>query len=687
MPLILHLDYEGRSGVDITEVGSHRWSIDPRFEIFMAAVSRHDSDEVLLWINPLFKCPDMMGDNEQVETLLAKADIVWAHNAPNEMANTWGAITQGKACPFKQEPPVTVWRCSAAVARKAALPFKLETLCDTLELPVRKDRRGKTLIKLFCHPDEETGKFNEPRDYPDEWLEFCSYCVTDVRAEKAAGAKLKAFELTGAALATFQFDLRMNQRGIPINVAAARNAQRIIDEVQSGVVAEFRKLTGLNPTQREKVRQLVGLPNMQGPTVEEAIYSLTTDLNEAGMAGDAPEEIDAIERKRDILRMFQTVSFAAVKKIQTMLDCACPDGRVRGAHMYYGAGPGRWSSKLLQVQNFRKPDKAFSKMIDGIYHAIRQNWSVAMISEIYGDPLECLANAIRSFIHDPDHEILDGDFNAVEGRIAVWIAGETEILEAWRTGKDLYKRAAAFVEDVPESSILNPSPERNFGKVVELACQFGLGTEGFIRTCAKFGIECDEAKAKRSVHEYYRPTHPKVVARWWQHDSSMREAIRHPGSTFGPFTVRTIAGIPYMLLKLPSGRSIAYPRPMIEIREPTAEEREAMEEGKVFRENRFEQVTYWGEIRPNFYGRIRLWGSKVFENEVQGIAADFMAHGAITAEARGMPPFMLVHDQGLALRTRNQTVAEYEAALGDLPVWAKGFPMRVEAKINPYFKK
>ena len=50
-------------------------------------------------------------------------------------------------------------------------------------------------------------------------------------------------------------------------------------------------------------------------------------------------------------------------------------------------------------------------------------------------------------------------------------------------------------------------------------------------------------------------------------------------------------------------------------------------------------------------------------------------------------PFMLVHDQGLALRTNGQTPKEYEAALGDLPAWAKGFPMRVEAKICRFYSK
>ncbi len=64
-----------------------------------------------------------------------------------------------------------------------------------------------------------------------------------------------------------------------------------------------------------------------------------------------------------------------------------------------------------------------------------------------------------------------------------------------------------------------------------------------------------------------------------------------------------------------------------------------------------------------------------------------MAHGSITAESRGMEPFMLVHDQGLALRTNGQTAKDYEAALGTLPSWANGFPMKVEAKVAQYYKK
>lgn len=308
------------------------------------------------------------------------------------------------------------------------------------------------------------------------------------------------------------------------------------------------------------------------------------------------------------------------------------------------------------------------------------------IEAVYGDCLEVLSCCIRHFVHEPGMEMLDGDYNAIEGRIGCWIAGQDDILRDWRDGKDLYRRATAFVEGISEDRVTKAG--RGFGKVVELACQFGLGEEGFMRTCENWGIECDPGKAFRAVREYYRPTHPKIVSRWWFLDESMRQAIRTPGVTAGPFVVRKLAGIPYLLLKLPSGRSLAYPHPKIAQREPTAEEREEIKKGKNYPPNRFLQISYWGQLfQSTQWGDVKLHGSKAFENEVQAIAADVMAYGAIQAERRGMPPFALIHDQALALRDKGQTAEEFAEALGTLPPWAKGLPIKVEAKICPYYAK
>lgn len=636
----------------------------------MAGVSDDEpGSPVHLWINPRFATPDLMGDNAEAEALLASADIVYAHNAPFEQAATWGAFEQRKRTPFAAMPRMDQWRCTAAMARKAGLPFSLQQLSETLGLQDPKDRAGKALIKFFCVPDEDTGAFNEPRDHPEKWSAFCEYCRQDVRAEKEVGRKLKAFELTGSALQTFQFDLRMNQRGIPINLTAARNAQTIIDETQSGVVEEFRKLTGLNPTQREKVRELVGLPNMQAPIVEAALSGAMV------FTGD-----------RRILEMYQLVSYAAVKKVQTMLDCVCPDGRVRGAHMYYGAGTGRWSGKLLQPQNFKKTDPEFRPMIDGIYDALCKGWSAELVGQVYAPPLESIANCIRNFIQPPEGEILDGDFAQVEARIICWLAGQDDVLEKWRLGEDLYKWMASHVYGIPITEVT--SDQREVGKRIILGAGFQMGWRKFIKSCHDlYQLDVPKDVAKKGI-KLFRALCKKIRDYWWMLNNSALQTLETKQSC-GLFSVRKLAGIPYLLVQLKSGRSLAYPYPEVKlvqwVPEPDDDEDMPDEQPEV---KWRKEITYWGQIPMSTqWGRVKIYGGKFAENITQATAADFMAHGAIVAESRGMAPFMLVHDQGLALRTNGQTPEEYEAALGDMPPWAKGFPMKVEAKLAPYYKK
>lgn len=679
---VVHADLETRSRVDLPSVGSFRYAVDPSTEILMCAVSGDELDApVHLWVNPKYETPDLMSDDEALE-LLRQADLVYGHNASGfEVPMFWGCSNPVMGVRIRLEQ----WRCTAAMARKAGLPWSLEKCGEALSLPIQKDKEGKRLIKLFSIP-QENGEFARPQDHPDDWYKFGQYCKQDVRTEKGIHRALKAFELTGSSLETFQFDLRMNLRGIPVNRRALENANAIIDSVQSEVTKEFQTLTGLNPTQREKVRELVGLPNMQAETVQDAITLISA-------AGKTAESIPALahvpenaKRTLHILELYSKLSYAAVKKIPAMLDWACPDDRMRGVFKYYGAGTGRWSSGGPQLQNAKKPTGDMKGITDAAYRYLCNGATPEGLDLLFGDPLEVIASSVRHFVHKPGEEMLDGDYNAIEGRIACWIAGQKDILEDWRAGKDLYKRAAAFVEDIEEKQVSADS--RAFGKVLELAGQYGLGVDGFMRTCENWGVECDAEKARRGIYEYYRPTHSKIVSRWYFLDDCMRDAITVPGTRCGPVVVKPLAGMLYMLLTLPSGRSLAYPQPEINRREPTAEEREEMKLGKVYPDKRFMEITYWGQLfQSTQWGRVKLHGSKMLENEVQAIAADFMAHGAITAEKRGMAPFALIHDQALALREKGKTAEDFAAALGALPSWAPNFPLRVEAKVCNWYAK
>lgn len=673
----VHIDYETRSAADLEDVGGFRYAVDPSTEIFMASVS--DGVETVLWINPKFQFGEELGENAKAERILAEADLIYAHSVASfELPVTHYAIERGAACPFKTMPDISKWRCTAAMARRAALPPSLKKLAEALQLDVKKDSRGDGLIRFFSIPDDD-GKFNEPRDNFIKWVEFCNYCLVDNVVEQAVHQKLIAFELTGAPLDTFQFDLRMNLRGIPVNVKALQNASKIVEQLQSGVTAEFRKLTGLNPTQNKKVKAWVnalGIPlmNLKADTLEEMMEQ---------------NKFDLVPLAKEAMQLYSKVSYAAVKKIDKMLDWVCPDGRMRGVLTYHGAGTGRWTAGGPQIQNAKKTTPELRPYTDQVFRYIEAGGTREGLELVYEDVLEMISCCVRHFV---GNDILDGDYNAIEARIIPWLAGQWDVLEMWKAvdagdkSRHPYKVMAALIYNIPVDQVTED--QREVGKRAILGLGFQMGEDKFKASSLEmYGVDLT-IELCRTAKYAFRNLNDKIVAYWYILDGNAKMAVKQPGSIFGAFHMRKIAGIPYLLFKLRSGRSLAYPYPAIENRDPTKEERAEMEKGKTYPPDRFKQLTYWGQIPGKaIWGRIKLYGGKLAENETQATAADFMAYGAIEAERQGMAPFALIHDQGLGDRVNNHTADEFSAALATLPSWAKGFPLRVEAKVSEYYKK
>lgn len=613
------LDYEARSGVSLPAVGSYRWSDDERFQILMAAVRQRGNNLTpLLWVHPDYRLATEEAEAKEAERLLNSADIIYAHNAPHELANTWGAIKHGEACPLTSCAPLERWRCTAAVARRAGLPSALGTLAHTLELPLDKDSEGKRLIQTFCIPNKKTGAFGDPLMLADEWEAFKSYCRRDLVVEQLILEELKAFELSGELLETFLLDLRLNLRGVPVNRSAIQHAQRAVAETTKSVRARFMALTkigpnavvketvrvepntdesdaedGIAPSRREAVRSWlkghggIDLPDMKAATVAAAIESAETP-----------------PLTREVLELYQSLSYTAVTKLNRMLQCACSDGRVRGCHLFYGAGTGRWAGKHIQPQNFKKPTKALRKITDSAYVLMQRGASGPMLDELCGPPLEVVASSIRHFIHAPGHEMLQGDYAAIEARIVCWLAGQHDILEAHRKadaglGPDVYRIMAASIYGGSPYEINDD--QRAFGKVVELGCGFGMGRAKFKATAEAWGIPCDDELADLAVTAYRR-THQKVQAYWYLLDNNVREAIRHPGVKFGNALVRRAGKFPYLLLSLPSGRTLSYPRPSLKMLPFSADNPEPTE-----------TITYWGPLGKNFLP-IKTYGGSLTEN-------------------------------------------------------------------------
>jgi DNA polymerase len=688
-----HIDYETRSKADLKKVGAYRYACDPSTRILMFAIAR-ENEEPVLWYNPARapdRCLESCNYNFEALTLLdeALADpeaILWAHNAEFERALTKYRM---KLDIGRVPPAIEKWRCTAALARKAGLRASLANVGEDLNLGQKKWGEGYAMIRLFSIPQKDTGEFADPCavENREKFATFGKYCALDVKSEREVHHRLKPFELKTAALDTFLFDARMNDRGLPLNIKALQHANTIIDQVQAAVTKEFRELTGLDPTQRDKVKKWLEecglkLINMQSKTTDDLIASAeAAEDDEDPLDVEEPVALtEKIEKGLKALKLYKQVSYAAVKKVKTMLACACPDGFARGMFLYHGASTGRWSGIKLQPQNFKKPT---IKDADGVYKLICAGRSAEDIEMIYGNPLEAIANCIRNFIHDPTAQMFDADYASVEARIVCWLAGQEDILsihrkaDAWTGPKelkpDVYKTMARVVYGVPEPQITGE--QRDLGKRLELGAGFGIWWPKFQKTCWDlYRVRVSDELAEKGVIGY-RNSHPMVVQFWADCDDAMRNALLHPGERFmagkhASYEFRTVARLPYLLLRLPSNRVIAYPHPKVET--PEGEDRD--------------NVTYYGQLPGTTkWGRIKLWPGKAAENITQAVAADFIAHGAVTAERRGFTIWGLIHDQ--ALGRAQGKLDDFVAALTDLPPWAAGLPLKAEGRTTDFYRK
>jgi DNA polymerase len=677
MPTVLHLDYETFSAVNLKKYGAYRYAACPLAEILLMAVAIGEADP-MLFVPEMYET-DLLSTSpgmlERVASEIEKSDtVIYAHNATFEIAITkylW-VKTFGKDIPM---PRLEQWRCTQAMARRAALPASLENIGAELELTQQKDKRGSSLIGVFCSPRKPT-KLNPatriyPFDSPQDFKDFGAYCVQDVIVERQVHKALHKFDVQGSPLDTWQIDKRINDRGVPINVTALQNAKKIVFNAKDIVKTEFHKITGLMPSQRDKVLEWLqenGYPgkNLQAGTMEKYIE----------------DETWGTKKSREALRLREAFSYAGVAKIDSMLGCECGDGYVRGTLKYYGAfRTGRWAGQLIQPQNFKRPS---IKDTDIAYQMIQDGCTAEELYLVHGNPIEVVSSCIRHFIQPHPYKakaFFDADYAGVEARIVCWLAGQEDALQEFRDNVDVYIRLAASIFEMPEEKISKDGIERFVGKQAVLGCGFQMGAPAFRDTCIKYGQDIPIEMAEIAV-ETFREVRNKVARLWPACDKAAKQAIQNPGKWFRAgdklaFARTTVqpCGIDYLVMRLPSGRTLAYPRPAIEMVEKFGKMRE--------------QITFYGLLpgKKVKWGRISTYGGKLVENATQATAADFMGHGAHIAEQRGFEICALVHDEAIAYEHPTLTIDDFVEALTTLPDWAEGMPLAAEGKIIPYYLK
>ena len=644
----LGIDIETYSSYDLKNCGVYRYAEAPDFTILLFSYSV-DGGPV--------QCVDFAnGETLPAEILAALRDpavVKTAFNAAFERI----CISRYYGWPLMDPAQ---WRCTMVRAARMGLPLSLEQCGEVLRLEEGKLKEGKALIRYFSTPNK--GRRHLPAEAPDRWELYKQYNIRDVEVEQQILAKVRRLEPAAFDEELYTVDQIINDRGVLLDRELAENAARFDEEYKAQLLEEARVLTKLeNPNSPTQLKEY--LQRVAGIAVET--------LNKRSL-DELDEQIKYNNLARRVLDLRREMGKTSNKKYAAMLECVCNDGRIRGLLQFCGASrTGRWAGRLVQVQNLpqnhlKDIDYARSLVKLGDLDDLKLN---------YSNPTQVLSELIRTaFIAKPGCTLHVCDFSAIEARVIAWLADEQWVLDVFRDGGDIYCATASQMFGVPVAKHGPNAELRQKGKIAVLALGYGGGVAALeAMGGSRMGLSPDE---QRDIMQRWRKANPHIVRFWSTIEAAAVRAIK----TGQPTTIRRGIVVAYrwgmLLITLPSGRTICYPRADIGL------ERDYGWRGdhEVIEYEGMNQVTKKWE-------RIRTYGGKLTENVVQAIARDILGTIILRAHAGGLNIVFHIHDEIVVEAEPGQTLQDVENIFSEPIAWCKDLPLKGAGYSTDYYLK
>lgn len=299
---------------------------------------------------------------------------------------------------------------------------------------------------------------------------------------------------------------------------------------------------------------------------------------------------------------------------------------------YYGAHSGRWSGQdSVNLQNL--PSR--------------------------GDN----AGKIKKAILAPEgYVVIDCDSAQIEARVLAWLAGQDDLVQAFKDKQDVYKLMAAKIYGIPIEDVTTGSgSQRQVGKTTVLGCGYGVGhvkLQAFLKTQAGVTVSLDEAKR---IIDAYRATSFRI-ADFWKRAGDALQALMQ-GQTMSVDVLGLVQVVPGKGLSLPSGLLIQY---------PNLRQMANAETGKF-------ELVYTSKGLP-----VRIYGGKVVENICQAVARQVVAEQMLRVSKR-YKVVLTVHD-AVAIIAKKEEAKEaqayLEACMSWVPKWATGLPLACESGLG-----
>ena len=675
------IDFETKSRCDLIKEGTANYVADPSTDIICLALYNLETEHKQIWYPTDGPLPEMM------RYALEHADLIGAHYAEFDMG-----IYEYVAVGEYGFPSIELerWYCTSAQCRVNAIPAGLDDAARALDLPYRKDHRGKQLIKQLSIPQAD-GTFNLD---PTLIKEMGEYCMTDVLV--TVGVVRATRMMTQNEHADWLANLAINERGVKVDLELATLSLQYADAEAKEIAEKFLKLTdGVveRHTQNARIKKwLIEQLGEMHPLIDlmyvykKGVRKTSLDKSiRRNMLLVIDEEQSVNPDIREAIQLLDDGNKSSVAKFKRMLDIAdSEDHRIRGAFVYAGASQTlRYASRGLQLHNMKR-DCFSAPETRSLITLMKQKALYTYTKRSDHSMMDTLSKLLRpALIPAEGNVFVVGDWSAIEGMVLPWLSnrpGGYKKLKRFEAGEDIYVSTAidmGFADDAETATIR----DRQIGKVAELALGFSGGKGAFKSMARNYDMSITDEEAQNNVDLWRR-------ANGWAMDfardlnEAATWAVKHPDTWIGAGLVQYIfnQGLMGGTLQclLPGDHVIQYPKMRIE-----------------------PQVTPWGDkkmglasIKAGFkpkadateWPRHKIWPGILVENVTQAFAAALLRHAI-----RQLDNVVAhVHDE-IVLEVpkayAEQSAERLKMVMETIPEWAKGLPLIAEPKIMERYGK
>ena len=284
----------------------------------------------------------------------------------------------------------------------------------------------------------------------------------------------------------------------------------------------------------------------------------------------------------------------------------------------------------------------------------------------------------RAILAPPGHKLVIVDSAQIEARMNAWLAGEEELLEAFRSGRDFYKEfASQSIFGCPIEEI--DKTRRFVAKTAVLGLGFQMGGPKFQYTLesGKQGmvVVLPEEMYAQTVFAY-RNRFPAIKQQWYTLQDILtvmfegRETVEYGPLTFEKGRVR-----------LPNGMYLRYPN-----LKPGSVQRTGGGNGNGMFRDRSSRTVYtdW-----TYNEKTKIYGGLLTENVVQSLARCVVAEQILSIADR-YRVVLMVHDEVVLCVPEDQAeqaLKDTLAAFHTPRPWCPDLPVAGEGKISDYYAK